>query len=176
MNKPDPEGLLIEVQRLARKYGKSAILELADSLESDESRGELVKALRAVASIPPPRRSTPRRPRERSIGMKREVADDPQRSVEAWSRLIAGSGRAELPLEERPIPVRARVTFDRGGRIVGTSSEIPKHLSGLIPVELEIVGSGSRPEHRVVHIEAQDFLRLVSHRAPLASFADVAKE
>ena len=82
MSQPEQVTLLLEVQRLARKYGRAALLEAAEALESAESRGELVNAFRAIAHLTPRRQAT-RTGRERAIGVKREVLEDPQRSVEA---------------------------------------------------------------------------------------------
>jgi hypothetical protein len=169
MNQPDQIALLLEVQRLARKYGRAALLGAADSLESEELRADLVKVLRAAASLSPAQPGG-RLGRARAIGIKREALDDPQRSVAAWSTLIAGSGRPEHELSSSEYPVKARVTFDRTGKLVGSSSEVPKHWNGPIPVELEILGKGSEPERRTVEMDAQRFLRLVARRATLRDF------
>jgi hypothetical protein len=171
MNEANRVALLLEVQRLARKYGRAALLEAAESLESDESRSEIIKALRAIAYLSPSRTAAARHGRERAIGVKKEVPDDPQRSVEAWSRLIAGSERPEARPDKSIFHPKGRVTFDRGGHLIGTSIEIPKHWSGLIPVEMEIVGPGSKLERRTVEIEVQELQKLVARRAALRDFS-----
>ncbi|MGA3022390.1 MAG: hypothetical protein ABSE66_06255 [Thermoplasmata archaeon] len=170
MNEANRVALLLEVQRLARKHGRAALLEAAESLESDESRNEMIKALRSIACLSPSRSAAARHGRERAVGVKKEVADDPQRSIEAWSRLIAGSERPEARPDRSSVHPKGRVTFDRGGHLIGTSIEIPKQWSGLIPLEVEIVGPGSKLKRRTVEIEAQELRKLVARRAALRDF------
>lgn len=172
MSRPTQLELLMDLTRLIRKYGRKSFEDLADSLDSPEQRTKIVDLLRAAAKMTSTPKRTASKAAQRRVNAKKVVSDDPERSLEAWSRLIMRETKAATSADESKNSITGRVTFDEHGQIIGSGGSVPSSWKGPIPVLVEVRKPDGGYMSRTIQIEAQDYLDRVARRVSLRDYPE----